>query len=252
MQSEISMHSETRLAYIACIAFFVLNCAAWQIARPMQARWANVPPPPSAAGAAIGALGDRQFAFRTGGLMLQNFGDIGGRVTPLYKYDFNLLGKWFYLEDALDPRSVYVPWIAAYYYGGSQRGAEVRPVVDYLVMLGRRGGGGEIKNWRWMAQAVYLARFRLGDLNLALDLANELASMYRPGMPGWVKQMPVFVLNAKGDKAAAYALMTAILKDEGKTMQPQEVTSMMYYICQQLLTPDQAKTNPMCQALKIK
>ncbi len=183
--------------------------------------------------------------------MLQNFGDIGGRVTPLYEYDFGKLGQWFYLEDSLDPNSVHIPYIASFYYGGSQNGKELGPVVDYLATIGRRNNETPgYQSWRWMGQAVYLARFRMGDLNLALNLANELAATYKPGMPSWVKQMPAYVLNAKGDKAAAYALMTSVLKDAGPKMQPQEVTSTIYYICHQLLTPDEAAANPLCKTLE--
>jgi hypothetical protein len=235
--------------YGLCLLFFAMNCALWQHARPMRPYWANTPPAPSAEGAAIGALGDRQFAFRASGLMLQNFGDTAGHVTPLKDYNFKMLGQWFMVEDALDPHSYFMPYIASFYYGASQDGSEIRPVIDYLAAVGRRDDPQSAAyNWRWMAQAVWLARFRLHDNELALKLANELAAEYKPGMPAWIKQMPVFVLRAKGDKDAAYALMVSILKDSARHMQPQEVNSIIINICTQLQTPQQAAVNPICMA----
>lgn len=229
----------------------ILNTACWWHVRHVQAVWTNVPPPPGVSGASIGAIGDRQMAYRTGALMLQNFGDTGGRTTPLKDYNFERLGQWFMLEDGLDPRAVHVPYIAAYYYGGSQNGKKLRPLIDYLAFIGRRNDAHErlgFQNWRWMGQAIYLARFRLDDLNLALTLANELAASYHPGMPGWTKQMPAFVLNAKGDKQAAYALMLSVLKDDSGKMQKAEVNFMLWYICSRLLTPEDAKANSLCLA----
>ncbi len=236
------------LLYTAFAVLFAANAAFWWSARPLRTVWANVPPPPSTFGASMGTLGDRQLAYRIGGLMLQNFGDTGGMTTRLDQYDFNKLGAWFRLEDGLDPHSSYIPYLASFYYGGTQNGAQLRPVVDYLADVGRRPHHVKngIPNWRWLGQAVYLARFRLGDLDLALKLANELATLNRPGMPAWTKQMPVFVMNAQGDKAAAYALMMSILKEDGGKMQKAEVNFMIWYICARLLDSKQAALNPVC------
>ena len=237
-------------AYLACAGFLAAYACVFNASATMKVKWANIPPPPSAAAAVMGALGDSQYAFRTGALMLQNFGDIGWDITPLKDYDFDKVGQWLRLQDRLDPLSTHTPYIAAFYYGGSQDPSKIRPVIDYLAMVGRRNGqGASLPNWRWMAEAVYLARFRYGNIDLALGLAKELAAMYRPGMPGWVKEMPAYVMNAKGDKAAAYALMTSILKSNAQNMKPQEVTSTLYYICQVLLSPAEAKVNPMCKAV---
>ena len=237
-------------AYLICFGFLAAYACVFNASSTMKVKWANVPPPPSRAAAVISALGDRQYAFRTGALMLQNFGDVGWDTTPLKDYDYDKVGQWLRLQDQLDPLSSHTPYIAAYYFGGSQDPSKIRPVIDYLAMVGRRPGKGAVlPNWRWMVQAVYLARFKYGDMQLALNLANELAAMYRPGMPAWVREMPAYVMNAKGDKASAYALMMSNLKSNASTMQPQEVTSTMHYICQVLLSPAEAKDNPMCKTL---
>jgi hypothetical protein len=243
------MQSKRTILYSVFAIFLLANIACWLSVRHVQAKWANVPPPPSAFGASVGAMGDRQMAYRVGALMLQNFGDMGGRTTRLSEYNFERLGQWFMLEDALDPRAVHVPYVASFYYGGVPDGKKLRPLIEYLAYVGRRQDAHQrmgYQNWRWMGQAVYLARFKLEDLNLALTLANELAAMYKPGMPAWTKQMPVFVTSAQGDKKAAYALMLSILKEDAKTMQKAEVNFMLWYICSRLLTSDEAKANSLC------
>lgn len=232
-----------RLFYLVFLMALLLNAWFWQSVRHEKAVWANVPPAPGENGAALLALGDRQFAYRSAGIMLQNIGDSGGRATPLREYDYVQLGRWFFLEDALDPRSDFIPLLAAYYFGGTPEDKDLTPVIDYLAAIGQREEG---QKWRWLAQAVYLARFRQNDLNRALDLSQKLAAMKAPGMPAWAKQMPAFIMMAQGDKNAALDLMTRILKDEGGKMPPGEINFMRYYICERILTPAEARGLELC------
>ena len=106
-------------------------------------------------------------------------------------------------------------------------------MIDYLEMVGKRPGGDD---WRWLLQAIVLARFRAGDNDRALVLAHELAAQWQPGRPLWMKEMPAFVMTAAGDRKAAYALMLAVLRDEtGKVSQP-ELNSTIIFMCTRILT----------------
>lgn len=239
------MYPNRKPVYILCFLIFLLNCAFWTQSRPMQAEWANVPPPPGEAGASLMTLGDPQLAYRMTGLMLQNFGDTGGRTTPLQDYNYEHLGLWFYRADQLDPISNHVPLLAAYYFGATQDPSMLGPVIDYLAHVGRRGAD---QKWRWLGQAIHLARFRMEDTDLALELAHELAGLDEPDMPGWARQMPVFILNAQGDRESAYDFMVGVLREEAENMHPNEVNFMAWYICEQLLTEDEAAVNPICLA----
>ena len=140
--------------YAFFLAFFVANTLFWVSARHRHESWASVPPGAVGEwGGDGGAGGPAVRVYRTGALMLQNFGDIGSQITPLKNYDFPMLGQWFNLEDTLDPHSDFVPYIAAYYYGGSQNGKEIGPVVDYLEVVGKRHNDVYARDpkWRWLA-----------------------------------------------------------------------------------------------------
>lgn len=233
-----------------CFALiFSLNLVLWQFTRPRQEVWINVPPVPTEQSVALSSLGDLQFAYRSLSVMLQNLGDEGGRMTPLRDYNFPDLGRWFFLMDRLDSRSNYIPYIAAYYYGavnGDEVAEKLRPVVDYLHAVGSSDEG---EKWRWLAHAVYLARFKMHDLDYALSMARELSAMgFRrlDDMPPWTRQMPAFVLNAKGDKQAALALMMGLLSSVGDKVHPAEVNHTRGYICEQILTPEEAAKFPLC------
>jgi len=215
--------------------------AAWKI----KPKWTNVPPVPRQENATGFALGDKQLAYRTTGIMLQNLGNTGGRYVTLSDYNYDELGKWLRLADKLDPQSNYIPLLAAYYFGATQNPKQLDTIIDYLTMVGQRP---QDEKWRWLGQAVYLARFRQVDYDKALSLSQKLAEMWHPGMPGWVKQMPVFVMMNAGDKQAAYDLMLRIIKEDGEKMDPNELNFMVSYICERILDQASARENALCKA----
>ncbi len=210
-----------------------------------HARWLNVPPAPGKNGAAVFALGDPQFAYRVTGVMLQNLGDTGGRSTAFKNYDYDRLTQWFYLADSMDPHSDFVPMLAAFYFGAVEEPEKLKPLIHYLHDAGSRPEG---EKWRWLAQAVYLARYKVKDADLAYKWSLQLASFPKPEMPIWTKQMPAFILNAeRGDKQAAYDIMVEIMRSGKYKLPQQEINTMTIYICERILDEEKAKTDPLCQ-----
>ncbi|MBI4030292.1 MAG: hypothetical protein HY370_01320 [Proteobacteria bacterium] len=238
--------ARNRLVYLFFAASLAANIFFWIHSHGLRSEWANVPPAPARAGAAMMGIGDEQFAYRAIGIMLQNMGDYGGRVTPLSEYDFGALKNWFFLEDSLDSHSNYIPFLAAYYYAGTQDPDNLTPVIDYLEEIGARSEG---QKWRYLAQAVFLARFVQGDLNRALVLAEKLSALWEEGRPAWMRQMPSFIMAAQGDQRTAYEMMMSILQNDAEKMDPAEVRFMAGYICERLLTPESAREHPLCKAI---
>ena len=236
--------SDKRVIYLVCIAAFVCNVLFWIDTHKVKAEWANVPPVPPQSSAAMITLGDRQFAYRINGIMLQNLGDTGGRVTGLQDYNYSELGRWFFLQDRLDPVSNYIPLLAAFYFGATENKEDLIPVVDYLATVGQRTEG---QKWRWLAQAVYLSRFKQGDLNKALDLAYKLAAMDLPNMPAWTDQMPAFIMMAKGEKPAALEIILSIMRDQADKVDPAEMVFMRSLVCERLITPQEAEQLELCK-----
>jgi hypothetical protein len=221
----------------------VLQVATWLYVRDTKGAWLGVPPVPGTA--AIGAffLGDRQFAYRASGIMLQNLGETGGYSVAPDDYDFTALKNWFLLADTLDPRSNFAPFLASYYYSTAKNPDNLGRLLDYLYVAGTHPGG---HKWRWLAQGVYIARFEMHDLDTALKFAKALAALNEPGMPAWTRQMPAFILNARGDREEALSLMIEMLKSNAETMHPNELNFTRDYICGHLLDPADAKIHPLC------
>lgn len=224
---------QSKFYLIILLLFLFAHCFVWHYAKEKQARWLNVPPVPSRYSLEQRGLGDGQFAIRVAGLMLQTMGDSGGRTTALKDYDYARLEQWFNLSFDVDSKSNFFPMIAAFYYGASSNPEQVRHMVYYLERAGDSIPG---EKWRWMAQAVYLARFIVKDYDLSLRLANKLAELGKQdaSLPAWTQQMPAFVLAKRGDKQSARDIMETILLSDFSNLDMNEVNYMCSYINEQL------------------
>jgi len=220
------------LVNVLIVVAALMNFVVWLGSSDIYARWDGVPPPPSRYSSVIMGLGDQEFAYRFGAITLQNLGDSGGQTTPLKDYDYNELGKWFDLLDQLDPVSDHVPMLAAFYFGATVVPKDVRIVYDYLSRVGNNPQG---QKWRWLVHAIFLARHRLDDLDLALNLAYKLAKMQPVDdtLPGWARQMPALVLSAKGDHEDAKKIIENLLLSS-QNFHPNEVNFMRDYLLNEL------------------
>ena len=234
--------------HVSLYLFFALalgiQILSWTQVRSFRAQWLNIPPVPSAAGAAAFALGETQVAYRTMGLMLQNFGDSGGRVTNFKDYDYERLVQWFRLIGKFDPRSNFSPYLAAYYFSAVNDSYKISLLADYLYEAGSAPVQGK---WQWLAQAVYLKRYKVNDFETAYKWSVELSELDDPTVPSWARQMPAFVKNAEGDKQAAYDILVSMLKSGIGKMPREEVNAITDYICDRVLAPQDALNDPICQ-----
>ena len=232
------MTAQKNLSCIKAALFITLglNVVFWSASQDIYSGWEGVPPVPSRNGAVMMTLGDSELSYRFLALILQNLGNTCRDTVPLKSYDYEKLGKWFFLLHELDPASDHVPMIAAYYFGGTRIPKDVAVVVDYLGVVGQIPVG---EKWRWLAHAAYLARHRMHDLSLALKLAYKLARM--PGkdeFPQWARQMPAFILKEQGENEAARQMMENMLVTE-KNVHPAEINFMKAYLIEQLdVAPD--------------
>ncbi len=244
------MHGKSQSDLLKLYGLLILavfmNVSLWLYSNRVYLKWPNVPEPPSATSMRAAFLSDDAFAFRTWAIALQNFGSIG-YSQPLKNYNYKYLENWFFLLDKLDPNSNFVPFLAAYYFSATQNPQQLPHVIKYLEEIGTRSGR---EKWRWLVEAAYLARHKLNNMDEALRLAHKLGQLYEPGMPIWTKNMEPLLRSDMGDKETAYLLMLEILKAEGGKMNSSEYVTSVNMVCTQILTPQQARQNPLCKDVK--
>lgn len=240
--------ASTQNLFLKTCALIILagNIFLWHCVRDIQSRWAGVPPVPGKPMSALYGLGDKQLSYRAIGLMLQNMGETGGRSVRLARYDYERLVDWFAFAGSLDPRSDFIPFLAAFYYGAVTDSARLAVLLDYLYEIGQGTGPND---WRWLAHGVYIARYQMNDLDRALKFARTLSSLPNRDLPVWARQMPAFILDAQGEKDEALAIMMEILASGVNDLHPNEVRYMQEYICARVMSGELAHI-PFCKDIK--
>ncbi|MGE0386644.1 MAG: hypothetical protein AB7Q97_18105 [Gammaproteobacteria bacterium] len=208
-------------AVLLALAISLPAHALWRIATPATAGVAqDLPPAPAAAVLRAAAFGEPAVVARLLSLWLLAFDDQPAVDLAYRALDYDRVIGWLDAMLALDPRFA-VPLLAA-----SRLYTQV-PVPTMqrrmLEFVHREFLRAPARRWPWMAHAVYVARHRLHDPDLALRYARSLAVHTRPGQaPEWARQMHIFVLADMGRTEAAKVLLGALLAS-GQITDPHEL-----------------------------
>jgi len=213
-------------AYLLLALSFALQIGFWSQTHQIKLPVSGAGPAPTVAMARVLGLGDAQFYYRAGGFWLQNSGDGGGGYLPLRDLNYDHLRQWFELLLKTDARADYVPVLAGFYFGNTPEPQQARTVALFLRDVARRDPA---RHWRWLAHAIYLARHRAGDMDLALEFANELAALPGADLPVWTRQMNAFILAKVGEREAARDILEALLASD-PNIDPAEQRFMRQYI----------------------
>ncbi len=200
----------SRLALLACLAGVV----AWQSAQPPpRARIAALPAAPSSGALRVLAGGDSRLAARCVMLWLTSFDTQPGVSLPYAALDYGRLRDWLALALDLDPSAQYPLLAASRLYGEVGDPARSRAMLDFVAA---RYAEDPARRWPWLAHAVFVAQHRLRDAQLAQRYARLLAEAPpSTGIPGWARQLEIFVLEELGELEAARILLGGLL-DSGR------------------------------------
>jgi hypothetical protein len=169
-----------------------------------------LPTPPSASILKVAALGQPDVLARVLMLWLQAFDYQPGVSIAFRDLDYVRLEVWLERILQLDPQFEYPLLAAARLYGEVADEVKQRRMLKFTARQFRRDPQAR---WQWMAHAVYIAKHRLEDLDLALDLARELHALpATDAIPSWVRQMHIFVLEDMGELESAKVLLGGLLE----------------------------------------
>lgn len=218
-----------RFKYEHAILLLVLsvNVLFWANTRTIRPSLDVVPPVPGKEELAVLKMGDDQFYFRALALEMQNAGDTYGRFTALRNYNMDRIYHWFTLLDGLDSKSDMMPAMAAYYFSQTQNEEDTRPLANYLYEHSIR----DIKHkWWWLLQAIYIAQYKLKDMDLALKVSAPLVNK---DVPIWAQQMAAVVREKRGEMEDALAIMETI-KDNADAIPERDLKYMVYFVKERL------------------
>jgi len=153
-------------------------------------------------------------------LWLQGFDYQASESIPFARLDYRHLAGWLDAILALDPRGHYPLLSAARIYSEVPDDDRKRIMLDFVYEKFIEDPDGR---WQWLAHAVYVARHRLGDPELALEYAAELRKRTTPeSAPDWARQMEIFILEDMGELQAARVLLGGLI-ESGVIRDPNEL-----------------------------
>lgn len=205
---------DVALAPRLLLAVALVAQLAWQLAQaPPSARAKALPAPPSEGVMRVFAAGDPVLAARLVMAWLTSVDTQPGQSLPYARLDYARLRDWLALALALDPTAQYPLLAASRLYGEVADPARSRLMLDFVA---ESFTADPARRWPWLAHAVILAQHRLDDPSLARRYAQALAAApSSAGIPGWARQLEVFVLEGMGELEAARILLGGLL-DSGQ------------------------------------
>jgi hypothetical protein len=152
-------------------------------------------------------------------LWLQAFDNQPGLSIPLKELDYDRVSQWLDLILALDNKIQYPLLAAIRFYAEVSDENKQRKMIRYVSEKFMEKPN---ERWQFMAHAVYIAKHRIKDQQLALQCAR-LLRQYAAGenVPYWARQMEIFVLEDMGELESAKVLIGGLLdsgelKDKGQ------------------------------------
>ena len=209
---------------LAIIIMLVVALAAqltWHgLQQPIGARANDLPYPLSTRVYVIASLGEPVMAAKLLNLWLQAFDNQPGISLPLHALDYSVVTQWLDTILELDPNGDYPMLAAARVYGSVNDRVKQRAMMDFIYEKFTQDPD---KHWRWLANAVIIAKHELKDMQLALKYAEALAdSTTSKNVPYWAKDMRIIVLEDMGEIEAAKVLVGGLIAS-GEINDPNEL-----------------------------
>lgn len=176
--------------------------------------------PPSSSVLEALALSDDAVLARLMMLWLHAHDTQPGVSLPFNQLDYDLLIAWLSRIEHLDPRSQVTQVSALRVYGAVSDRARQRQMLEFVHRSFLQAPD---RRWRWLAEAVIVAKHRLKDLDLALRYARSLRRHATgPQVPYWARDLEVVVLEDMGELEAARILVGGLLAS-GELDDPVEI-----------------------------
>jgi len=208
-------------AILFCIVIaLILQTGLQRDLMKQSGEFRQLPEPPEAGQVRLISLSDTVALARITMLWLQSFDTQPGISVSFKQLDYARVISWLDLILELDPKGQYPLLAASRVYAEVNDEGRQRKMLEFV-----HARFLEDPNRRWpaMAQAVYVARHRLKDMDLALEYARDLSTHATArNIPQWIKQMQIYVLEDMGDLEAAMVLIGGLL-ESGQVKDKQEI-----------------------------
>ncbi len=204
---------------IALLLSLFLQCL-WHFSfTELEVKRNELPVPPQSSFIRLVSLDDTITAAKVVMLWLQAFDNQPGVSIPLKELNYDKVIQWLDLILELDNKIQYPLLAAIRFYAEVQDEEKQRKMIRYV---SEKFIESPSTRWPFMTHAVYIAKHRIKDEQLALKCA-QMIRQYAEGdkIPYWAKQMEIFVLEDMGELESAMILIGGLL-ESGELKDPHQ------------------------------
>lgn len=230
MRPVFSRASERPVADVPAVCVLLLLILlfiqlGWGYTRqPLLAAKQDLPPAPPAESIALWGLGDNLTLARVLTLWLQSFDYQPGLSLSFRELDYGRLVNWLDLLLDLDSRSGYPLLLASRVYAEVNDSDRKRIMLEFVAQKFLEAPN---RRWKWLAHAVYVAKYQLKDQELALQYATLLAdNVTDASVPHWARQLHIYTLEDMGRIEAARVLIGGLI-ESGNIQDEHELRFLM-------------------------
>lgn len=180
--------------------------------RQLDASYRDLSSPLSGASYRAIAMGSEQLLGYLLAIRLQLHDNQAGQHFNYDLIDYGILIDWLDRITELSLGTEYPMLLASRVYSSTGDHSRLRLLLEFIA---KRFEDDPQRHWRRLAEACLLARHKLGDLELALRLAERLAQQ-PPSvtMPQWARDFRFLLLAELNEFEAAIAIIEALLQTD--------------------------------------
>lgn len=178
--------------------------------RALAASYRQLDEPSAVATYRAAAMGSEQLLGHLLALRLQLHDNQAGRHFRYSLMDYDRLIAWLERISDIAPGTEYPLLLASRIYSQTANAERLRQIIAFIE---RRFADDPQRHWRRMTEASLLAKHKLGDMALALRIAERLAQ--QPAtvqMPHWARDFQFLLLAELNEYQSAIAIIEALLQ----------------------------------------
>lgn len=174
-----------------------------------EAKALDLTQPPATSLLRLASLGEPIAMAKMLMLQLQAFDYQSGSKIPYRNLDYARVEAWLSRILELDPGGQYPLMAASRLYAEVPDEASQRSMLDFVY---RQYLADPNRRWPWLAQAAFLAKHRLKDMDLALKYASALQKYTTAkDVPAWVTTMEIFIREDMNELETARVMIGGLL-----------------------------------------
>jgi hypothetical protein len=197
---------------VACF-LVVLGVQIWMAQGALSAgelAYKPLPDPNASSTYRVASMGSDRLLSYLLAIRLQLHDNQSGKHMRYEQLDYQKLTHWLDQITALNPHSEYPTMLASRVYSQTNDKQNMRLMIDFIQASFTRDPQ---LHWRRMTEATILAKHKLGDLSLALSLAEQLTTQpIDVVMPQWARDMQFILLGELNEFEAGIAMIVAMLE----------------------------------------